>query len=176
MGVGLLIRRITDALLFGPNMDEIRFAALSLDGFGLDNYGACSLVLREEMIAHRASVFDENSVTFMEHREIGVRDANSLPAGYRAPWADRHRLCVAKLARNLDSSTQSAEFGSLLLKPAETSADDNFVEVHVFGPMTIRTFAQVKVRRALTGPDEVILNAVREQLSNSGYNVQLEIS
>src|SRR5262245_57714593 len=64
------LRTIADATLFAGFEDEIRFAALSLDGVGVRSYGACSITLRDSMIAHRASVFEENTVLFVE--KMGV--------------------------------------------------------------------------------------------------------
>lgn len=48
-------RRSADLALFPDFEEHITFAALSLDGAGLSNYGACSIALRNDMIAHRAS-------------------------------------------------------------------------------------------------------------------------
>ena len=60
------LRAIADTILFGEqNKRRIRFAALSLDGVGLENYGDCSMTLKDSIIAHRATVFDENSVIFI---------------------------------------------------------------------------------------------------------------
>jgi hypothetical protein len=57
-----VLRVIADSALFPNYKEEIRFGALSLDGLGVSNYGECFIVLRTDMIAHRASVFEENSV------------------------------------------------------------------------------------------------------------------
>jgi len=87
-----LLRRIADEALFPGYKEEIRFAALSLDGIGLSTYGECSFVFREDMIAHRATVFEENSAVFMK------RHAYEPPVGHRATWGERVKLCTAKLA------------------------------------------------------------------------------
>lgn len=53
-------RRMVDALLFGGYADQIRFAALSLDGIGLRSYGkgglSYGLCLGDVAIAKRASL------------------------------------------------------------------------------------------------------------------------
>jgi len=92
------LRRVTDEALFPGQKEKIRFAALTLDAVGVLNYGACQMTLRTPMIAHRASVLEENSVVFMEKRQVKLTDAPAAAMGFRAPWDDRAKVCVAKLA------------------------------------------------------------------------------
>ena len=138
-----VLRGVADVGLFPGYMDHIRFAALTLDGLGLQNYGDCFLVLRTEMIAHRTTVFEENSVLFMEHHNIKFSEANNLPRGCRATWEERGKLCVAKLAGRIDASTAPGAYSGILLRQGATSEDDDFVEAHIWGPMTIRTIERV---------------------------------
>lgn len=90
------LRKVADSTLFPFYEDKIHFAALSLDGIGAQSYGECSLVLREPMIAVRTSVFEDNSAVLLGKRRQRLRP------GFRAPWADRTKLCVAKLAARMD--------------------------------------------------------------------------
>jgi hypothetical protein len=166
------LRLLTDVALFGESKDQVRFAALSLDGVGLDNYGECSLVLRDEMIAHRATAFEENSVKFMERHEVRISDANNLPRGYRARWNERHKLCTSKLAASVEATIIPSGFPELLLKQGKTSDDDQFVEVHVWGSMSLRTIERVIVRRK-KHLRKSILNALEERLGK--YNVPLQV-
>jgi len=131
------LRRVADEALFPGYKERIRFAALSLDGAGLSGYGECSLVLREEMIAHRASVLEENSALLMQ------KWAYNIPLGLRAVWRDRARLCATKLASQLRPETTEADFPSILLRSGLRMEDDDFVEVHIWGPMSSWTFARV---------------------------------
>lgn len=147
------LRGVADDTLFPGYRSEIRFAALSLDGKGLHHYGEASFVLREDMIAHRASVYEENSVLFLR------KHSYEPPPGHRATWADRAILCVAKLASWLTSSTETADFAKLLLRQGETPEDDQFVEVHIYGSMSVRT-----VQRVLVPPPKKGMVAVREAL------------
>ena len=168
-----LLRDIADTALFGPRVkSEIRFATLVLDDEGLSNYGNCSVLLKEDLIAHRATVFHENSVMFMKRRNIKFSDAPALPLGYRATWAQRHLLCVAKLAGRLGASTLAAQFPRLLVKPG-TPETDEFVEVHVFGSMTVRTFARVIVRPKKRHPKKSQCLALEHELTKAG--VPLEV-
>jgi len=146
-----VLRGVVDSALFPNYKEHIRFAALSLNGVGLSNYGEYSIALRSDMIAHRATVFHENSIVFMKHQGIKVAEVDKLPPGYRATWAERGKLCVAKLYGSIDASTPPDEYCTLLLRQGKTSAEDDFVEVHIWGLMTVRTIEQV----TLTNPRAV---------------------
>ena len=133
------LRGLADEALFPGARESIRFAALSLDGLGLPHYGDCSFVLQESMIAHRASVYEENSAISMK------KHAYEPPPGHRATWEERGKLCVAKLGREVESTTTPAEFPGLLLQAGAIPEEDRFVEVHIWGPMTIRTMERAVV-------------------------------
>lgn len=139
------LRRLTDEALFPGYKEHIRFAALTLDTSGPKNYGPVSLRFRTAFIAHRASVFEENSVVFMDRREIKLKDAPHAAMGYRAPWDQRGHLAAAKLGTRLTASMSSSDFSAMLLHQGATSAEDDFVEVHIYGPVTIRTLEHVRV-------------------------------
>ncbi len=159
------LRRLADEALFPGYKEKIRFAALSLDGMGLPGYGECSLVLREEMIAHRASVLEGNSALLMKGW------AYNVPAGSRAVWNERARLCVAKLAARLRPETTKADFASLLLRPGARPEDDEFVEVHIWGPMSSWTFARVVLSRP-AGPAKSRVKALRTKLALAGIDLE----
>lgn len=134
-----LLRRNADDVLFPGYKREIQFAALSLDGVGLSNYGECSFVLRDDMIAHRASVFEGNSAVLMRRKKY------ELPPGFRVSWGERAKLCVAKLAETIDPGTPDAQFVGILLQAGPSSEDDSFIEVHIWGPMSIWTVERVVI-------------------------------
>lgn len=140
-----VLRELADTALFPHYKQEMRFGALSFDGVGLPNYGPCSIVLRDKMISHRTSVFEENSALFMERRKIKISRAPKLPKGHRATWGERARLCVAKLHGKIDSTTGVDKYSGILLTAGATSEDYDFVEVHIFGPMTVLTIERVIV-------------------------------
>jgi hypothetical protein len=159
---------------FPPVNSPRQAFALTFDGVGLDNYGECSMILKEAMIAHRASVFEENSVQFMDRHQIRVADANAIPRGYSAPWEDRNQLCTAKSAAGITRETRPEDHPGLLLAQGKTSEDEIYVEVHIFGPMTVRTFEKVVIRSGgKAGARESILDALRERLQKA--DVPLEI-
>ncbi len=147
------IRAVCETALFGDTVKrQIHYAALSIDGRGLPNYGKCTIILRTDMIAHRASVFEENNVLFMKRHGTTTFESDRLPKGYRSTWNDRGRLCVAKLADKIKPDTNAADFAELLIEPGENSLDDAFVEVHIFGPMTFHTFKEVTLTTSQAAP------------------------
>jgi hypothetical protein len=154
-----VLRGIADEALFPGYKEEIRFAALSLDGLGLPGYGECSFVLRDAMIAHRASIFEENSALSMK------KHAYVPPPGHRATWGDRAKLCAVKTAGDIGASTGADQFPKLLLEPGATPEEDRFVEVHIWGPMTIRSIERVvvgKLRR------QSVRKSLRDRLAAFG--------
>lgn len=132
-------RRIADEALFPGYKEKVRFAALSLDDRGLGNYGDCFFVLREENIADRASVLDEDGLHFAQKHRY------ALPPGYRAPWLERAKLAVAKLAGQVEPTTPVDQFPAILMVPGRAKSDDQFIEVHIWGPMSIRTFSRAVI-------------------------------
>jgi hypothetical protein len=159
------LRELADSLLFPKYKSEIRFGALSLDGQGLPNYGDCSIVLRDEMISDRTSVFEENSALFVERHDIKVSRKPNLPKGYRAIWGERSRLVVAKLHGRIDATTTPDKYSQILLKGGPTSEDDNFIEVHIFGPMTVLTMEQVTVIAPKASKRATIVRAIKSKLA-----------
>lgn len=167
-----ILRGVSDNALFPTYKEHVRFGALSLSGLGLSSYGECSLVVNGDMISHRASVFEENSVMFMATHGVKIAEADSLPKGYRATWNDRSKLAAIKVADEINENTQPDEYPDLLLREGATSADDKFVEVHIFGPMTVRTLRRVIVKRPNRRPGRVILRALIERLKKVGVSVE----
>ena len=164
-------RQVADAALFPGYFKHIRFAALSLDGAGLSTYGACSIVLRDDMIAHRSSVIEENSVIFVERHGL-AKKKGAVPPGYRAPWPDRAKVCVAKLHSSVDATTTQDEYCRLLMREGATSELHEFVEGHVFGPITVRTIEQVSVSKRRKRADNVNIGRLREELGKFGVKVR----
>jgi len=158
-------------VLFPHYKEQIRFAALSLDGVGLSTFGVCSIEFREEMIAHRASVFDENSVLFIERHGVKVSRTPGVPKGYRAIWGERDKLCVAKLAARIDSTTAPNQYSSLLLTQGASPEAHEFVEVHIFGPMTVLTMKRVRIT-ATKPRSKATIRALKSNLAKHGVSVE----
>ena len=165
-----LLRTLADDALFTGYKEHIRFAALSLDGVGLSNYGECSISFRDDMIAHRASVFVENSAVFMKRRGVKPDQVEKKTRGHRAIWRDRAMLCVAKLGERVQPATRPDAFGGMLLQQGATGEDDEFVEVHVYGSMTARSFERVILTKRLRS--KARLRKLREQLGKLDVELQ----
>jgi hypothetical protein len=165
-------RELADVLLFADYRQHIRFASLSLDGTGLSKFGSCSITLREDMIAHRTSVLDENSVLFMERQKVTASRTSGVPKGYRAAWSERSKLCIAKLAGRIDSTTKPNQYSGLLIKQGANSEDDEFVEVHIFGPITVLTMAEVTITTPKARPRATIVRAIKSKLEKHGVLVK----
>jgi hypothetical protein len=167
-GVWDRLRQLADAALFPLYAEQIRFAALSLNSVGVHSYGECSLVLREPLIAHRASVFEENSAVFLRAR------AYRLSPGHRAAWAERSKLCVAKLAAEIQETMGSDDFPGVLLRQGAIPEEDHFIEVHVWGSLSRRTCERaVLVRGNNRKPRPVFHKALAQKLKPVG--VELEV-
>ncbi len=123
------------------------------------------------MISHRASVFEENSALFMERRGIKISRSPNLPKGYRATWDERAKLCVAKLAGKIDAATRSDEYSGLLVKQGATSEDDEFIEVHIWGPMTVLTMERVIVTAPKPRHRATIIKALKAKLAKHNVRV-----
>lgn len=159
-------RRMADATLFPLYEERIRFAALTLDDQGVWSYGECSVVLREELIVRRASVFEDNSTVFLRDRDF------KLSPGHRATWEDRSRLAVAKLAPAVHADTLPADFPEFVMQQGPTSEDDRFIEVHIWGPVTARTCQRVILVPKGRKTGQVFRKALRARLAAVGVELE----
>lgn len=142
------LRHTADEALFPRYKKEIRSAALTLDDLGPLGYGAWSITLRTPLIERRASVFEENSLIFIKSRNVTIDGADKMFRGYRATWGARSDLCIAKLAGSLTTSTTPADFAGLLLQQVGGTGTDQFVEVHIWGPLTMRTAEKIVLTKS----------------------------
>ena len=138
------LRAAADALVLGQqNRHRVCCAALTIKKRALANDGECSLLLREEMIAHRASVFEENTVLFMHRHNLPA--GAPVPAGCRAVWADRALLAVAKTGGS-PTRLGNKDYAGLLQHPAGDARQNHLIEVHIHGPLTLRAVRAVVIR------------------------------
>ncbi len=164
------MRETVDSKLFPYYHKNVFFAALTLDETGLDHYGDCSVILQEDLVGHRASLFEENSAMFMEKNRIGVKQP--LPPGFRAPWTDRSKLCTAKLAGDFDDQTTEDSFPGRLLKNGSPGGqDDDFVEVHIYGTLSVCTMEKVSAISPRKKGKKKIFRKLEERLNK--YDVDL---
>lgn len=158
-------RSAVDGKMWGSAGDSIRYAALSLNGAGLASYGTCFLTLRESHIAHRASTLERNTFDFLET----IAPGQELPLGYRSNWAERHKVAVAKCAGELGPSSLNKDFPNILLKSTGNRAEDEFVEVHIFGTFDMGAVESIKIGKAPRNRlDTLALEIVKEIAQRAG--------
>jgi len=160
-------RRMAEALLFGHYGEEIRYAALSLDGTGLESYGPYAMMLKEIAIAKRAVLLEKNSFHFITQHNLQFGQA--VPLGYRAVWQERHKLAVAKLAGEISSKTLPDEYPGILLFSDGNRETDRFIEVHIYGAFDNKAVESVKGKSsARNKSEEALLESIKDTLANAG--------
>ena len=147
------------------HLDKIHYACLSIDGCGLSSYGECVVQLAEPMIAHRASCFEGNSA-------VNFAVKHDFSAFLRCEWANRGTICAAVLADQVDQTTDESDFPGILIEVGPQSEDDRFIEVHIFGPMTAKTFQSVRIDATKhSRRDKVYRDAIEEKLAGVPFEV-----
>jgi hypothetical protein len=176
-----VLRRIAGAALFCGYEDHIQFGLLSLDERGSSYYGDMHLVLRTELISDRASTFVENSAAYVKPFPVGAM--TQLPPGMRADWAARGKLAAAKIYRQIDQHTNPSDHACLLMRPGAAGSGDDFVEVHIYGTLSIKTVGKVvcaiipthagsKRRQRQDTASNAELAALRERLGRWGVTFE----
>lgn len=164
------IREAVDSIMFPFYKDHIRFAALSLDGMGLTNYGSCSVMFKNSSINNRASVFEENTISFFKNRSIVV--GSKLPNGYRASWSERYKLAMAKIGDGLKKETPEDDFPSILMNNSN-SDDPDFIEVHIYGSIHRKAIEKVTALKPTSKADKVILKSIEKKLKDIGATLEV---
>jgi hypothetical protein len=159
-----------ESALFPNYYREIRFAALTLSNRGASSFGNCAMFLRESLIAHRTSVFEENPADFA--RRHGILLTDRIPPGYRATWIDRDQLAAAKLGSKISANTLDHEFADVLLNE-DVAGTTDFIEVHVFGPITATSVETVVAARPISKADRVIWRRLERTVKAAGSQAVL---
>jgi hypothetical protein len=163
------VRVVADDIAFPRFKENIRFAALALDDRGLVHYGGCAVVIKSSMIAARTSVMDENSLLWV-NSQVAAGDLFSvveLPLGHRAPWSGRGKLAVTKLHSWLRADT-SVDDASLLLRVGTSGAEDEFIEVHIWGPLTAAAIDSVALPPAADRRERLYKQVLIDRLDALG--------
>jgi hypothetical protein len=157
-------RRAVDGRLWGSFGEEIRYAALSLNGRGLSSYGDCFATLRNLHVEHRSSVLERNSFEFVE-----VAPSKPLPEGFRSDWANRHKVAVTKCARLIKNETTDAEFPAILLESGTSRQNDEFIEVHVYGPFDFKAIEAISTSGKIKETRDILtLKIVKKRAIEDG--------
>ena len=119
--------------------------------------------------SHRTTVFEMNSAVYFARQRSAGNEPPTI-TGYRALWNDRGKLAVAKHASDMKPSSTLPEFVRILLREGASGEDDTFIEAHIYGPMTRRTFARMTLTR--TPNHEAFAMQLRQLLSGVGVPVE----
>lgn len=115
------------------------YGNLSLSGRGLRRYGDVWVVLKDQAIAHRATVIE--SIGFDYVRRVLNADQ---PAGFRSTWADRYKLVVAKLGRRIPDIS-AADYDRYLVDEDESGGTLECVEVHIYGGVSRHAIESIRI-------------------------------
>jgi hypothetical protein len=140
------------------NIENLHYACLSLDWNSLTSYGNCIIKLDESMIAHRASCFEGNTAVIF----ATLKNFNNC---LRSCWEERGKIAVTAFTDYLTSGINEAEFSKILVATGTSSVDDKFIEVHIFGTMTARTFAEVTLPANVNTREDIYREAIIEKLN-----------
>jgi hypothetical protein len=152
-----------------PNFHEhIRFAALTLDRRWLKSFGLYAIVLKEPMIAHRATVFEENPFEFA--KRLGVLLSQPMPPGYRATWDRRADLAKAKLYPKLNTTTDPSTFGAILLNDSGSASagGSDYIEVHIYGSFNRNSIERVIGPKPRTKEDRLLWRRLGKSAAAAG--------
>lgn len=164
------IREPAESLLFPVYFRDIQYAALSLNNLGPSGYGKCSITLQPSSIEKRASLLEQNSITFVTDRKLSPE--STLPVGYRATWHSRGKLAVAKLATSLKDTTKQEEFPGILLE--DTSATDcSLIEVQIFGQIHPQAIAHIVIRGLSAKAEHIFADDIRESMASRSVAVDV---
>lgn len=168
-------RRVADAAFFPSFHEEIVFACLSLNGCGVNSYGAANIVLAEDMIAHRATVLECNLPVLLRRHNVMTYAVENLPRGCRAVWKERSKLAVVKHGHELRKDQSVNEFPDVIVKNGPTSEDDEYLEVHVYGSLSRMSIASLKIRGEKLDDqgDRSMLWIIAELASEVGITVEV---
>lgn len=156
--------------LFPQFYVEIRYAALSLEGRWLHWFGDYAMILKEHMIGHRTTVFEENPYLFAKKHNLRMLDA--FPPGYRTVWARRGELAMAKLFTRLDSNTDSAKYSSILMSGGSTDGSADYIEAHIFGPFNRSAIERIVGPVPKSREDKLLWRQLKRVAARSGVGVE----
>ena len=165
-----LTRTQFENALFPNFYENICFAALTLDDCWVSWFGDYAMILKDPMIAHRATVFEENPFHFARRLKLSLTD--TIPPGYRAVWDRRHDIAKAKLYSKLNSHTPKEDYPQILMNNSKGSEDADYIEVHIYGPFTRATIDMIIGPRPRSGEDRIIWRKFKASAENIGITVK----
>ncbi len=164
-------RTAADSTVSPLFFDELVYGALSLNRRGVSAFGGYSILLRENMIRLRSTVFEENPFIFCQRHKVNA--GQPAPLGYRAIWSERDQLAKAKLHSQIYPTTTSGDFPKILLRDAKDVEDAEFIEVHIYGPIHQSAIERVVGPRPHGGADLAIWKSVEGKLKKLGASMEI---
>lgn len=164
------IRTQFENALFPNFYNDIRFAALTLDGRWLKSFGDFAMILKEKMIERRATVFEENPYYLAQRHKIQLTEA--FPLGYRAVWSRRGDLAMAKLYPKLDSGTDSGKYASFLMSSNAKDGREDYIEVHIFGSFNRSAIERIIGQVPISREDKLIWRSLKKSADKIGVNLE----
>ena len=133
----------------------------------MDSYEPYAIALKDLAVKDRATVLEENSYLFVERHDI--RRGGAAPLGYRATWAERHKLAVSKLGARVSNVMTQVDFARLLLSGGSNRVSDEFIEVHIYGPLDNNAIESVRGKTKLKNTaDRALAAKAKKHLSGMG--------
>jgi hypothetical protein len=163
-------RYAIDELFFPGYKDNIVFAALSLDGKGVLDFGPHTIVLKSEMISHRATVFERNTIEFARDNKLAA--SGPIPFGFRAIWDRRADLSMAKLHSKLDATTEPADYPGILLEQSADGKRADFIEVHIFQGFSRGAIARITLGKVTAKEDRLLIRSLEKALDGTGIEIR----
>jgi len=166
-----LQRSSTDNTANPLSFPEISYAALSCNYGGMPYYGGYTVILKEEDLLHRTSLFEENPFSFCKAHGLAAGD--KAPPGHRSTWENRGSLALAKLSRRLKAEMTPDDMAELIMEPRGETADCDFIEAHIFGPIHRRSIAMVVGPEPTDEFEALLWPSVKHMLSELGVEVEV---
>lgn len=152
-----------DTLIFPHYHEKIVFSALTLNDQGSVSYGAHTVVLKDEAICHRASVFEQNTLVFCKNHNLSI--GMDVLKGYRASWENKGKLAKAKLYSKISEDTQSEQYPDILLQNNLSGTDkDDFIEVHIYEGFSRGAIKKISFGKTNDRAETLLINVLIEKL------------
>ena len=156
--------------LFPNFYENICFAMLTLDDSWVSWFGDYAMILKDPMIAHRTTVFEENPFHFARRFKLLLTE--TIPPGYRAVWDQRHDIAKAKLYSKLNSHTQKQDYPHILMNNIKGNEDADYTEVHIYGPFTKAAIDKIIGPKPRSREDRIIWRKFKASAEDVGITVK----
>ncbi|WP_380784903.1 hypothetical protein [Sphingomonas sp. R86521] len=146
--------------------EDLIVGALTIDDQGMSYYGPWSVIIRDDHIRPRASVFWENPFPFL--KRMKVISGDDAPEGFRAPWSARSRLAVAKLGGRLNADDDEDAIAETFIGPDRGSEHCDFIEVHVYHELHVDGIERIEAPVLVPSGERTEWEFLRKKLSAKG--------